>query len=47
MNPFEPSSDARIAAKGLWDHYKALVDQGFTVEQAMEIIKVILGGVKG
>lgn len=42
MNPFEPSADARQAAKALFDYYKAIVDAGFSEEQGMEIIKTML-----
>lgn len=38
MNPFEPSSDSRVAAKQMWDLYSACVAQGFTPDQAMAII---------
>lgn len=42
MNPFEPDADARVAAKSLFNYFKAIVDVGFTEAQAMEIIKTLL-----
>lgn len=46
--PFEPSADSRIAAKSLRQYYVALTHEGFTSEQAMQIICTILSAlVKG
>lgn len=35
---FEPTSDARSAAAQLWNLYAALVQQGFSEDQAMSIL---------
>lgn len=39
---FEPSADARIAAKRTWDIYASLVNEGFTHEQAMQILLTMI-----
>ncbi len=44
FNMQEPSADARIAARAIWDMYSSLVQQGFTEVQALEIIKVWVAG---
>ena len=38
MSIFEPSADARVAAKQMWDLYSACREQGFTEDQAMNIL---------
>lgn len=45
--PEEPSSDARILARALRDHYIALVAEGFTAQEALSIIGQILAASLG
>lgn len=40
---YEPSADARMAAKSLFDFYSALVHEGFTENQALAILLSYLG----
>lgn len=41
--PIEPSADWRVAPKELRQMYLALVQEGFTVAEAMHIVGVVLG----
>lgn len=43
-HPFEPSADMRQVAKSMWNLYQALMQEGFTEEQAM---RIILAGASG
>lgn len=40
--PVEPSADMRQAAAVLRDAFNAFVQSGFTEDQALEIIKVLM-----
>ena len=42
--PLEPSSDLRIAANAMRQMYVALVNEGFSEEDALRIIGYILAG---
>lgn len=45
--PVEPSADLREAASVLRQTYVALVEEGFTVDEALKIIGQILAGQQG
>lgn len=42
MNPVEPSAELRQAAHSLREMYLALIAEGFTVEEAMNIIAIAM-----
>jgi hypothetical protein len=42
FNPTEPSADARQAAKASWQLYTAFIAEGFTAEQALELLGKML-----
>ena len=39
---FEPSADARIAAKRTWDIFVSLQHEGFNSDQAMQILLTMI-----
>ena len=46
-SPEEPSSDARTAARALRDQYVALIAEGFTVREALDLIGKLLAASAG
>lgn len=42
MNPIEPSADMRTAAHAMREMYVALVNEGFTTQEAMAMIGVAI-----
>lgn len=38
----EPPADMRAAASGLWQMFVALTDQGFTEQQALQVVGHVL-----
>lgn len=43
MKPgFEPSADARVLAKNLFDMFMAMTQEGFTEDQALSIISTVV-----
>jgi hypothetical protein len=38
----EPSANARVAARQLWDMYQALLEEGFDERQALQLLALAI-----
>lgn len=40
----EPNATARVAARQMWDMFQALCEEGFSEDQALHIISLVIAG---